>query len=256
MSPASWSLPNASWKTAPESTSKLCIYFLTLGEGGGQEVSFMLQSLLLDPVSPHDTEAKLTTWLAPKAPKAQAPKSPPDLTKTATPKPRPSRPKPRPDLSPSPDPSHRITSHITSHRIASHHLSPHTSHPIASHHLTHHIAYTHHHRIASPHTSHHLTPHTSHITSHTSHRIHTSTSHQITHHLIASQYLTSHKLCQKSKRNLCQYTLGHISYARKVKELYASDEPHLTSTHTSSHRNTLHHISYARKVDEIYASVP
>ena len=36
---------------APESTSKLCIYFLTFGGArGGQEVSFMLQSSLLDPV--------------------------------------------------------------------------------------------------------------------------------------------------------------------------------------------------------------
>ena len=35
----------------PESTSKLRIYFLTFGGArGGQEVSFMLQSWLLDPV--------------------------------------------------------------------------------------------------------------------------------------------------------------------------------------------------------------
>ena len=51
MSPAIWSLPNALWAKAPESTSKLCIYFLTFrGARGGQEVSFMLQSSLLDPV--------------------------------------------------------------------------------------------------------------------------------------------------------------------------------------------------------------
>ena len=47
MSPAIWSFPNALWE---KRRSKLCMYFLTCGEArGGQEVSFMLQSSLLDP---------------------------------------------------------------------------------------------------------------------------------------------------------------------------------------------------------------
>ena len=48
MSPASWSLPNALWKKekAPESTSKLCIYFLTFGAARGAPGSKLYAPIL------------------------------------------------------------------------------------------------------------------------------------------------------------------------------------------------------------------
>ena len=87
--------------------------------------------------------------------------------------------------------SHHITSHLTSHLTAAHHITSH----LASHHITAHI-------------SSHLSSH--HITSHIS-------SHHIKSHITSPQHLTtSHQTTSPHSRHITTTTAGRLSVAGAI----------------------------------------